>query len=350
MLHSATTQTVIDPTPRASRPSQTMHVRSAILFGSVVLLALCVASSLLVGSSTIPATRVWELLNTPDGSNDSFIVHGLRVPRTVTALLVGTALGVSGAVMQTLTRNPLADPGLLGVTSGASLAVVAGASVATVTTVAAQFALATTGALAASVLVLAVGTRGGASPVRLVLTGVAFSAACGGVIQGLMLTNPRAFDAFRHWDVGALTRTDLPLWFCAAPVAVGLGLVVLLRRGLADIALGDDVAAALGTNVLGVRAGALAALTLLCAAATAAAGPIAFVGLIAPFVAGRILGPARGWILALSAPFGALLVLGADILGRVLARPAEMPVGLLTAYVGAPVLLVVVLRLRGERG
>ncbi|WP_240916008.1 iron ABC transporter permease [Sanguibacter sp. HDW7] len=334
----------------ADRPDRVLLVRWGVLLGTVALLALCVVASLTLGSSTIPAARVRELLLAPDGSNDSYIVHGLRVPRTIIGLLVGIALGVSGAVMQTLTRNPLADPGLLGVTSGASLAVVAGAAAGVVATPAAQLTLAATGALVASGVVLAVGTRGGASPIRLVLTGVAFSAACGGVIQGLLLANPRAFDAFRYWDVGALTRTDLPLWTCAVPVAVGLGLVVLLRRGLADVALGDDVAAALGTNVVLVRVGSLIALTLMCAAATATAGPIAFVGLMAPVVAGRILGPARGWILTLSAPFGALLVLSADVLGRVLARPAEMPVGLLTAFVGAPVLLAVVLRNRAERG
>lgn len=341
MSHAVASRTRPRPAPRT--------VRLAALIGCLALLALCVLASLMIGSSTIPLPRVWELLGAPDASNDGFIVHGLRVPRTIIGILVGVALGVSGAVMQTLTRNPLADPGILGVTSGASLAIVIAAALGAVSGVLSQFAFAALGALVATAVVLAVGTRGGASPVRLVLTGVAFSAACGGVIQAVLLANPRAFDTFRYWDVGALTRTDLPLWLCALPVALGLALVLLLRRGLADIGLGDDVAAALGTNVLLVRIGALLALTLLCAAATATAGPIGFVGLMAPFIAAWITGPARGWVIALSAVLGALLVLAADVLGRVLARPAEMPVGLLTAFVGAPVLLWIVFRMRGER-
>lgn len=333
--------------PQARPTARVVRVR--VLAACTLLLLGCILLSLLIGSSDIPLRTVWELLRAPDTSNDSFIVHGLRIPRTIIGICVGIALGVAGAVMQTLTRNPLADPGILGVTSGASLAIVIGTAAGAVTGIATQFAFAGIGALVATAIVMAIGTRGGASPVRLVLAGVAFSAACGGVIQAVLLTNPRAFDAFRYWDVGGLTRTDLPVWSFAVPIGVGLLLVFLMRRGLADISLGDDLAAALGTNVLLVRAGSLVALTLLTATATATAGPISFVGLMAPFIAGWLMGAARGWVIVASGLLGALLVLAADILGRVLARPAEMPVGLLTAFVGAPILLIIVFRLKGER-
>lgn len=350
MSSTAQAASAVDAPLRSQRVPRPIEIRLGVIAGFVVVLALCVLGSLMIGSSTIPAGQVIHLLQHPDDSNDSYIVNELRMTRTVIGILVGVALAVAGAVMQAVTRNPLADPGLLGVNAGASLAIVLGAGLGGLSSTPAQFVLAAVGALIATVMVYSVGLWGGGdSPVRLVLAGVAFSAASSGIIQAVMLMNPRAFNTFRFWDVGALTRTDVPLWFIALPIAVGLLLVLGMARGLSDLALGDDVAAALGTNVILVRGISLLALTLLCAAATAAAGPIGFVGLMVPLMATWIMGPARGWIIALSVVAGPVLVLSADVLGRMIARPSELQVGLLTAFVGAPVLLVMVYRLRGER-
>lgn len=325
--------------------------RWTALGGLLIVLLACVFASLSWGSSAIPFERVWHYLQHPDESNDSYIVNGLRVTRTLIGILVGLALAVAGAVMQAVTRNPLADPGLLGVNSGASLAIVLGAAWGGLTGVGAQFALASVGAFAAAALVYAVGAfgSGGASPVRLVLAGVAFSAATGGIISMILLLKPRVFDAFRFWDVGALTRTDVSPIVGAVPIAFGLMLVMLVARGLTDVSLGDDVAAALGTNVIRVRVVALIALTLLCATATALAGPISFVGLMIPLACAWFAGPHRGWIIALSALAGPVLILAADVVGRLVARPAELQVGLLTAFVGSPVLLYMVFKLKGDR-
>lgn len=318
---------------------------------AALLLVACLIGSVMVGSSEIPADRVWTYLTAPDDSHDSYVIHDMRVTRTALGVLVGLSLAVAGAVMQAVTRNPLADPGLLGVNSGASLAIVVGAAFWGLTSVAQQFVLAAVGALVTAALVYFVGSvgGGGASPVRLVLAGVAFSAASGGIIGAILLLRPKVFDAFRFWDVGALTRMDVPLTYIAVPVLVGLVMVLLILRGLSDIALGDDLAAALGTDVRRTRGIALVALTLLCAAATAAAGPISFVGLMVPLFSAWLMGPHRGWIIALCAVLGPALVLSADIIGRLLARPSEMAVGLLTSFVGAPALLWMVSRLKGDR-
>ncbi|WP_196823550.1 FecCD family ABC transporter permease [Corynebacterium lizhenjunii] len=320
-----------------------------VLIALVVLVATCVAS-MVWGSSHIPLADVWHYLRYPDDSVDSYNINGLRGTRTIIGLAVGVALAVAGAIMQAITRNPLADPGLLGVNSGASLAIVLATAYLGLTSARGQFFAAVVGALLATVFVYAVGAAGGggASPVRLILAGVAFSAAAGGIIGAVQLAKPQVFDSFRFWEVGALTRMDVPLAMLWGPIAVGVVLAVALLRSLSNIALGDDVAAALGTNVVLTRGVALVAITVLCAAATAAAGPLSYVGLVVPIVAQWLMGPHRGWILALCVVLGPCLVLAADIAGRLLARPSEMGVGLLTAFVGAPMLLLMVHRMRGD--
>lgn len=343
--------------------------RFTVLAAASVLLVAAALASIAVGSSTIPLDQVLALLHSPDGSIESHTVNELRLTRTIVGILVGAALAVAGAVMQAVTRNPLADPGLLGVNSGASLAIVLGAALGGLTSPPAQFALSALGAMAATAVVYAIGSGagfgagfetalgrrrraggrssvgGGASPVRLVLAGVALSAASTGIVGAVLLLDPDAFDTFRFWDVGALTRMDMPLWIVAAAVATGMAIVVAVARPLSDIALGDHVAVALGTDVARTRAIALVALTLLCAAATAVAGPISFVGLMVPLICAWLMGPHRGWIIAACAVIGPVLVLAADLVGRIIARPAEMQVGLLTAFVGAPVLLYMLDRL-----
>ena len=330
--------------------------RPTILLAAAVLLAACVLASLFIGSSRIPADQVVHYLLHPDASNVSYNINVLRVQRTIIGVLVGVALAVAGAIMQAVTRNPLAEPGLLGVNSGASLGIVLGTAVLGVLPVPGQLLLAAGGALVATVLVQVIGMIGGAaggaaggstsSPVRLVLIGVAFSAFAGAVIRGVVLTMPNLFRTFIDWEVGSLTRADIPLPAMTLLVALGTGMAFLLAGALDNIALGDDVAAALGTRVGLVRALSLAVITVLCATATTVAGPIGFVGLMAPLTASWLMGPHRGWIVALCALGGPIVVLTADVLGRVLARPGEMQVGLLTAFVGSPVLLLMVLRLK----
>ena len=322
--------------------------RPAILLIAAVLLVLCVLASLFVGSSRIPAGQVAHYLLHPDASNVSYNINVLRVQRTIMGVLVGAALAVAGAVMQAVTRNPLAEPGLLGVNAGASLGIVLGTAVLGVLPIPDQLALAAGGALVATALVQIIGMIGASSssPVRLVLIGVAFSAFAGAVIRGVVLTMPNLFRTFIDWEVGSLTRTDIPLLPVAALVVAGTGAAILLAGALDNIALGDDVAAALGTRVALVRSLSLVVVTLLCATATTVAGPIGFVGLMAPLTASWLMGPHRGWIVALCALGGPVVVLAADVLGRVLARPGEMQVGLLTAFVGSPVLLLMVLRMK----
>ena len=322
--------------------------RSAILLTAAILLALCILASLFVGSSRIPADQVAHYLLHPDASNVSYNINVLRVERTIIGVLVGAALAVSGAVMQAVTRNPLAEPGLLGVNAGASLGIVLGTAALGVLPITDQLALAAGGALVATALVQVIGMIGAStsSPVRLVLIGVAFSAFAGAVIRGVVLTMPNLFRTFIDWEVGSLTRTDIPLLPMTVLVVLGTGAALLLAGSLDNIALGDDVAAALGTRVGLVRGLSLAVITLLCATATTVAGPIGFVGLMAPLTASWLMGPHRGWIVALCALGGPVVVLAADVLGRVLARPGEMQVGLLTAFVGSPVLLLMVLRMK----
>ena len=322
--------------------------RPAVLLAAAALLALCVLASLFVGSSRIPADQVAHYLLHPDASNVSYNINVLRVERTIIGVLVGAALAVSGAVMQAVTRNPLAEPGLLGVNAGASLGIVLGTAALGVLPVPGQLLLAAGGALVATALVQVIGMIGGStsSPGRLVLIGVAFSAFAGAVIRGVVLTMPNLFRTFIDWEVGSLTRADIPLPAMTLLVALGTGAALLLAGTLDNIALGDDVAAALGTRVGLVRGLSLAVITLLCATATTVAGPIGFVGLMAPLTASWLMGPHRGWIVALCALGGPVVVLAADVLGRVLARPGEMQVGLLTAFVGSPVLLLMVLRMK----
>ena len=322
---------------------------SIFLIGGVIAVALAAGLSLFFGSTPIPPDQVLDALLSPDMANQEHVaILELRGPRTVGCILVGAAFAVAGAIMQGVTRNPLAEPGLLGVNAGASLGIVLGTAALGVLPVPNQLALAAGGALVATALVQVIGMIGASSssPVRLVLIGVAFSAFAGAVIRGVVLTMPNLFRTFIDWEVGSLTRTDIPLLPVAALVVAGTGAAILLAGALDNIALGDDVAAALGTRVALVRGLSLVVVTLLCATATTVAGPIGFVGLMAPLTASWLMGPHRGWIVALCALGGPVVVLAADVLGRVLARPGEMQVGLLTAFVGSPVLLLMVLRMK----
>jgi iron complex transport system permease protein len=318
------------------------------LSGCVVALVLVTFASLAVGSHALSPASVVDALRHYDSTNEaSLIVVDSRLPRTMVGLLVGVALGLAGTVMQGLTRNPLADPGLLGVNAGAALAVVVGIAVFGVSSTAGYVPFAFVGAGLASVVVYTIGSFGreGATPVKLALAGAAVSAALGSIVTAILLTSQQSLDQMRFWQVGALAgRSPEVAWQVLAPIAVGSVVALGLGRSLNGLALGEDVARALGARLGVVRAASAVAIVLLCGSATAAAGPIAFVGLIVPHAARRIVGPDYRWILVFSAVFAPTLLLACDVIGRVVAYPGELEVGIVTAFVGAPLFIALVRR------
>jgi len=315
----------------------------------ILLLALAVTTvlSLAIGAQRIPFATVVESLSGREETVEHAIIWGGRVPRTVLAIVAGAAFGVAGALMQAITRNPLADPGVLGVNAGAALAIVVAVGFVGVdsTTGFVWFALA--GAFVVAFGVYAVGRGGrGVDPVRLTLTGVALGAVLTGIGSGIALIRPDAFDRLRSWTIGTVdVRSMEPTWAIAPFVALGLLIAFLCGRELNAVALGDEMAASLGVDVVRTRGAGIVAITLLAGGATAAAGSIAFVGLMVPHVARWASGPDQRWIIALSALMGPTLMLASDIAGRV-ATAGELPVGVVTAFVGAPVLIALARRRR----
>lgn len=323
--------------------------RAAGLVLALGVLLFVLVASLAFGAKSIPFGTVVRAFTDFDGSNAHLVVRELRLPRTLVGLLVGSALGVAGALMQAVTRNPLADPGILGVSAGASLAVVVAIFVFGFTSLSAYLWFALIGAAVASIAVYSLGSlgRGGATPVRLALAGAALSASLGGITSAIVLLDQRTLDEYRFWIVGSLGGRDERVVNSVAPfVLVGLALAVVLSRSLNAIALGEDTARALGHRVVRTRFLAAVAVTLLAGAATAACGPIAFVGLTVPHMARALCGPDQRWLIPYSAVLGPVLLLGCDVLGRLVARPGELQVGIMTAIVGGPVFVVLVRRSR----
>nr|WP_232323683.1 iron chelate uptake ABC transporter family permease subunit [Catenuloplanes japonicus] len=320
--------------------------RSVGLALAVVLLAAVVAASVGYGSTPLPVGTVWEAVARFDPAVDAhLVVRTLRIPRTALGLLAGLALGTAGAVMQTVTRNPLADPGLLGINAGAALCVVLGSHVLGVTTLPGYVWFAFAGAAGAAIMVYGVGTagRGNGAPVTLALAGAALTALLTSLTTSVLLIDRVSLDQFRFWAVGSLAGRDATIALQVTPfIVAGLLLALLSARGLNALALGDDTARALGQRVALARAAAITAVVLLAGAATAAAGPIAFVGLAVPHVARLLAGADNRWLLPYSAVLAAILLLGADIVGRIVARPAELQVGIVTALIGAPVFVALV--------
>lgn len=314
-----------------------------------VLVAVVVAS-IAVGSRQIPVGTVLDALLDPSRTDDEHVVvRSLRVPRTIAGLLVGVALGLAGAVMQGVTRNPLADPGLLGVSAGASFAVVFGISILGVGSALGYVWFAFAGAAVASVVVYTLGAigRGGATPVKLALAGAAVSSFLLSMTTAMLLMDQSTLDEYRFWAVGSVAGRDQELIAQLAPFIV-VGTLMALAAGpvLNSLALGDDVARSLGSRVGLARAFAATSVVLLVGAATAMAGPIAFVGLTIPHVARAITGPDYRWVLAYSMVLAPILLLGSDVIGRIIARPGELQVGIVTAVVGAPFFVMLVRRRR----
>jgi iron complex transport system permease protein len=339
-----------DAAPRRASVRAT-SLRAAGLLVALAVLALVALAGVAIGAKAIPPGTVLHELLHYDGSDDGVVIRSLRIPRTALGLAVGAALGLAGALMQALTRNPLADPGVLGVNAGASVAVVAAIGLFSLASPSVYVWFALAGAAVAAVAVYALGSRGrsAATPVRLVLAGAAVSAVLGALVSWLVLTDQTAFDDYRFWSVGALAGRPFPVLAATGPfLLAGALLAAVLARPLNALALGDETGRALGAHAGRTRALAVLAITLLCGASTAAAGPIGFVGLAVPHLARPFSGPDQRWALPYSAVLGSTLLLAADIVGRVIARPGEIEVGVVTAFLGAPMLIV--LARRGRAG
>jgi len=339
---------VVPPRAPETAPGSPRIGRTAI--GTLVLmavLAVSVALSLMIGANPLPWHTVWASLTGTGTPDTDFVVQGLRVPRTVAGIVAGAALGVAGALMQSFSRNPLADPGILGVNAGAAFAVALTVAVLGIQSSLLLIWPAFLGALVVTVAVALVGSsgRGPADPIRLTLAGVAVGAVLSGITSGMMLSDPDAFDLMRGWNAGSLLGRGLDIILPVMPfIAAGLAVAFVLGRALNALALGDDLARAQGIPVGAVRVASIGAITVLAGAATALVGPLSFVGLMVPHVVRWIVGPDQRRILPLSALAAPIVVLLADVLGRVIIAPAEVPAGIVTAFVGAPVLIALARR------
>ena len=311
-------------------------------------LAVIAMLSLATGARAIPLENVWTALVAFDpNATEHRIIWDLRMPRTVVGLMVGAALGLAGAVLQGATRNPLADPSILGIHAGASLAVVLGVALLGMTQLSTYAWMAFAGAGAAMLVVYSVASLGreGATPVKLALAGAAITAVLHSIINAILLTSPRTLDEIRFWQVGSLSGRSMDIALQVAPfLAAGMILALATARLLDGLSMGDDVARAFGQRIGLSRGMAGLAAVILAGASTAAAGPIAFVGLTVPHVARAITGPGYRWILPYSMLLAPILLLGADVLGRVIAPPGEVQVGIVTAFLGAPFFIALVRR------
>lgn len=326
---------------------------AALTLGLLALMAAVVAVaffSITVGARPVTLETIWAALTAFDPqSTDHRIIWDLRLPRTVIGLVVGAALGLAGTLLQGATRNPLADPSILGIHAGAALFIVLGVSLFGISQLSSYVWLAFIGAGAAMLTVYSIASMGreGATPIKLALAGSAMTAALLSVINAILLTSPRTLDQVRFWQVGSLAGRDMEILIQVLPfLAFGIVLALFCGRMLDGLSMGEDVARSLGQNVGRSRAVAGLAAVILAGASTAAAGPIAFVGLTVPHVARAITGPNYRWILPYSMLMAPILLLGADIIGRVIAPPGEVQVGIVTAVIGAPFFIALVRRRR----
>jgi iron complex transport system permease protein len=313
---------------------------------AAALLACCLAS-IAVGAKAIPLDGVWHALATPTGTEDDIVVRALRIPRTLLGVMAGGALGLAGALIQGHIRNPLADPGVLGVNSGAAFFVVIGIYAFGVTNLFGYVWFAFAGALVAIVVVFLLGSagRGGPTPVTLALAGAAVSALLGALTSAVILLDVQTLDAYRFWAVGSLAGREVEIagqvqWFLLAGALIGFASAPALNA----LSLGEDVARSLGHSVRRTRVLGVVAITLLAGAATAACGPIAFVGLIVPHIVRAFTGPDYRWLLPASTLAGGALLLLADVIGRIVVRPGELQVGIVLALVGGPFFIWLVRR------
>ncbi|MEO3888916.1 iron chelate uptake ABC transporter family permease subunit [Nonomuraea sp. B5E05] len=330
---------------RKGRPA----ILAAGLVVAVGVLALTAMAGVALGARGVSFGTVIDAFLAPDGSNDHTVIRELRVPRTLLGIGVGATLGLAGALMQSLTRNPLADPGLLGINEGAALGVTLALGLFGLSDPAVYVWFAFGGAALASAAVYALASSGrsGSSPVRLTLAGVAFGMVCTAIASAILRMDSQTFDRMRFWLTGSLAGQTADTLARLAPfMAAGLVLGLMLARPLNTLALGDDAGRALGVAVNRTRILTGVAVTLLCGAATAAAGPLWFVGLIVPHAVRAVVGPDQRWVLPYSALAAPVLLLAADVAGRLIARPGEVQVGIVWAVIGAPIFIMLARRRR----
>ncbi|TMR06854.1 iron ABC transporter permease [Actinomadura soli] len=316
--------------------------RPLLLLAGLVALATVMVASVGVGAHFIgPATALHALSGSGD-PNDVALVRDIRLPRGALAIGVGAALAVSGVLVQVLSRNPLGEPGVLGVTSGAGFAISVGSGLGLTVNALGELLAAVVGAVAAAALVAAVGRR---SPLRMLLAGMALSSVLTGLTLGMRLISPTVFDKYRFWSIGSLAgREQAPNTMPLLVIAVAVAAALLLSRQLAAVALGEAVAHTLGVNVTRVRLVTLVLITALAGAATAIAGPILFVGLIVPHLVRRAADGSVPWLIGFAAVLGPVLLLAADTAARVLLTTGEVPVAIVTAFLGGPALIWAVRR------
>lgn len=317
--------------------------RLGALVAAALALAVVTLMSLRIGSFSVStADAVNAVFDYSPESYEETVVRSLRIPRTIIGIGVGAALGVAGAAMQAVTRNPLAAPSILGVNSGAAFGVVTAVFFADFTHPFQFIWFAFAGGLAASLAVYAISSagQGGVSPVKLVLAGVVVSAVLGSWLTALLLLDQQTLDIVRFWLAGSLAGRDINVFLSVLPfLTVGAACMVTLGNQLNVLSLGEDTARSLGMRTNGMRALVMLLVVVLAASSVAVAGPIAFVGLAVPHMVRAVSGPDYRWVLAFSLCIGPVLLLGADILGRVVIRPSEIQVGIITALVGAPFLI-----------
>ncbi|MGW1992483.1 Fe(3+)-hydroxamate ABC transporter permease FhuB [Embleya sp. NPDC001921] len=348
----------VDTTPepasddRPDAPSRNPHGRRTVLLPAIALVAgvLALAGlSLSVGAGEVGARGAFDYLFDRGGARSdshlTLVIRDLRLPRTLTALLAGAALGTAGCLLQTVTRNPLAETGLLGVNAGASLGVVLGITLVGVQTGYGYLLWAFAGSAVAGLLVLLIsGQRGGGSPMRLVLAGAALSATFGGITNVLIVNSAEAYDTFRFWVLGSLAGIQgfESLGSLSPVLAVGFAIALATSRSLSALVLGDDLARSLGHRPAATRVLVALAVTLLTASSVALVGPISFLGLLAGFLARTMVGPRIPAQLCFAALIGAGVLTAADVVARVVSRPFEAPVSMIVALIGAPLLIGVV--------
>ncbi len=339
--------TVSNNTSCAIQPGVRTYKILLLTVVSIACVVLSVALSLAFGARTVGLNEIIGGLFDSNATSLGAVVVRERIPRTVLGLIAGAALGISGALMQAITRNPIADPSVLGVNTGASLFVVCGIAFLNISSPIQYLLFAFAGAAATAVFVYAIGSmgRGGATPIKLALAGTATSAALSSLVSAVMLPRTTVMDDFRFWQVG---RVGGATWEALAVVVplliVGSAAGILCAPALNALALGDDAATGLGVRTGLLRLTGAFAGVLLCGGVTALAGPIGFVGLMAPHVMRLILGADQRLILPMSAVGGAVILTVADVVGRVVGGSGELEAGIVTAFLGAPVMILIAIK------
>ena len=318
----------------------------------IILVILCifvVFLSLSIGSKQVSLETIWQaIVNSNSSSFETSIVME-RIPRTIFGILAGAALAMSGCVMQSITRNPIADPSILGINTGASLAVVIGISFFSISSAQQYIWLAFFGAIITAIFVygIAMAGRGGATPMKLALAGAATSTALGSLVNTIMLPNSQVMDQFRFWQIGSIGGASWQSIIAVSPyLLIGCITIIALASKLDIMALGDEMASGLGVNTTRTRMIAAIAGVLLCASITALAGPIGFVGLMIPHLVRMIIQTDMKTVFLLSSLSGSILLLFADVIGRIVAFPGEVEVGIVTAIIGAPIFIWVVRKVK----